>query len=186
MAAQKRRQLSSCQRTEVSRVIRRRCLSAYVFLLCRPRAHSFFSLSSVRSVTNARATAHNRWLEFSGADIIIPVAVSLPAALKEHHIEHLRGVVDVAVGGEEGQEVAVGRQAARAGQCLRLEDMDEGLGEWAGFKCMRLLSVDGMDNHNRLWLDQEVLMHVQLIKDAVSCGQTGGGETGNAQRRYSV
>jgi hypothetical protein len=143
-------------------------------------------LSSVRSVRNARATAHNRWLEFSGADIIIPVAVSLPAALKEHHIEHLRGVVDVAVGGEEGQEGAVGRQAARAGQCLRLEDMDEGLSEWAGFKCMRLLSVDGMDNHNRLWLDQEVLMHVQLIKDAVSCGQTGAGETGNAQRRYSV
>jgi hypothetical protein len=38
----------------------------------------------------------------------------------------------------------------------------------AGFKCLRLIGLEGFDNHNRLWLEEEIVLHVQLVKEAVA------------------
>jgi len=35
--------------------------------------------------------------------------------------------------------------------------------ESAGFKCMRLIGLQTIDNHNRLWLEDEMLIHVQVL-----------------------
>jgi pimeloyl-ACP methyl ester carboxylesterase len=106
-----------------------------------------------RSAANFRKVKGNKWVEFSLADEIIPVALSLPAALRACQLEQLRSCP----GSQGGEDLGV-----------ELEDISEGLGEVAGFKCMRLLRLEGFDNHNRLWVDQEEEIHVQLVKEALA------------------
>ena len=102
-----------------------------------------------RSAVNFRRVKGNKWLEYSSADEIIPLSLSLPAALRARQSEESRSQGD-------------------GGVCVELEEMDEGLGEWAGVKCMRLIRLEGIDNHNRLWVDEEEDIHVQLVKEALA------------------
>ena len=58
---------------------------------------------------------------------------------------------------------------------------------------MRLLRLEGFDNHNRLWVDQEEEIHVQLVKEALATvdaprPQAAPPESGapHTRERYSV
>ena len=52
--------------------------------------------------------------------------------------------------------------------CVDLRRLEEGISVLAGFKCLRLIGLEGFDNHNRLWLEEEIVLHVQLVKEAVA------------------
>jgi len=104
------------------------------------------------------------------ADHIIPLHLSLPTAIRDRYLKASKR--NPALGDGE--------------TCAELEDLQEGLGSMAGFKCIRLIGLAGYDNHNRLWFDEEIFIHVQLVKEAVDL--TGGSDTMPAPQatRYAV
>ena len=113
-----------------------------------------------------------KWIEFCDADQVIPLRHSLPAALCDRHRKLLALAKERQ--GEGGQQVegtggagggAMGRMPLS--DAVELEDLEEGLVEWAGFRCMKLIGLNGLDNHNRLWMDEEAAIHIQLVKEAL-------------------
>ena len=105
----------------------------------------------------------NKWLEFSTADHIISIDLSLAAAVRSCHMK-------TKLSSQQDEE---------RGVCAELGHMQEGRGMLAGVKCVRLIGLDGMDNHNRLWMDEEISIHVQLVQEAINA--TGADSEAAAQ-----
>jgi len=106
------------------------------------------------SVANFYKVKGKKWLEFSSADHIIPLNISLPEAIRARHLK--------CISKSDAEEGMVGQG------CEDLRRLQEGISVLAGFKCLRLIGLEGFDNHNRLWLEEEIVLHVQLVKEAVA------------------
>jgi len=77
-----------------------------------------------------------KWVEFSGADHIIPHELSLHAA----------------IAAQEKKQPPEGDSKARI---------------------IALINLVGMDNHNRMWLDTEMVQHLDMVAEAVALDGEG-------------
>ena len=98
-----------------------------------------------RSLDNFHRISGSKWIEFSTADHIIPTEMSLAAAVRGRHVKRF----GVEQAGEE---------------CSELGHMHVGRGVLAGIKCVRLVGLDGLDIHNRLWVDEEIAHHIEVSR----------------------